>query len=137
MTLYLLNTDMSSYVIRQRPHSVLQALEARTADGDELMVSAVTYAELLYGAERKRSERHRHLVEEFVTRLHGILPWDDGAAREFAVLAASLEAEGQPIGGNDTMIAGHALSAGAVLVANNERHFRRVPGLAVENWARL
>jgi tRNA(fMet)-specific endonuclease VapC len=32
------------------------------------------------------------------------------------------------------MIAGHALSLGATLVTNNERDFRDIPGLTVENW---
>jgi tRNA(fMet)-specific endonuclease VapC len=34
----------------------------------------------------------------------------------------------------DTMIAGHAIAVGAVLVTSNERHFVRIPGLRIENW---
>jgi tRNA(fMet)-specific endonuclease VapC len=45
-----------------------------------------------------------------------------------------LSAKGTPIGGNDTMIAGHALAAGCVLVTNNLREFSRIRHLRVEDW---
>jgi tRNA(fMet)-specific endonuclease VapC len=48
---------------------------------------------------------------------------------------AELEARGQSIGGNDLWIAAHALSTKLILVTNNVREFRRVPGLKIENWA--
>jgi tRNA(fMet)-specific endonuclease VapC len=35
----------------------------------------------------------------------------------------------------DTLIAAHAVTLKVVLVTNNVRHFARVPGLSVENWA--
>jgi len=64
-----------------------------------------------------------------------ILDWSRAAARHYAEIREKLESAGMPIGNMDLMIAAHARSAGAVLVTNNERHFRRVPGLKVENWA--
>lgn len=60
--------------------------------------------------------------------------WRDAAAH-YAEIRAKLESAGSPIGNMDLMIAAHARSAGAVLVTNNEKHFRRVDGLKVENWA--
>jgi tRNA(fMet)-specific endonuclease VapC len=33
------------------------------------------------------------------------------------------------------MIAGHARSAGLILVTNNIKEFEQVPGLIIENWA--
>ena len=38
------------------------------------------------------------------------------------------------IGQNDLWIAAHARTLNATLVTANEREFRRVEGLAVENW---
>jgi tRNA(fMet)-specific endonuclease VapC len=38
------------------------------------------------------------------------------------------------IGNNDLWIAAHALTVGLILVTHNEREFRRVPGLKIENW---
>jgi tRNA(fMet)-specific endonuclease VapC len=62
------------------------------------------------------------------------LPWDEGAATQFAAIAAQLHKAGTPIGSMDAMIAGHAMATGAILVSNNGRHFSRVNGLTVENW---
>jgi tRNA(fMet)-specific endonuclease VapC len=62
------------------------------------------------------------------------LPWDEAAATHFAAVAAELHKSGKPIGSMDTMIAGHAISLGAILVTNNSRHFGRVAGLKSENW---
>jgi tRNA(fMet)-specific endonuclease VapC len=62
-----------------------------------------------------------------------LLPND--TASEYARIRADLERSGTPIGANDLWIAAHARAAGLTLVSNNEREFRRVPGLAVENWA--
>lgn len=33
------------------------------------------------------------------------------------------------------VIAAHAMSLDRTLISNNEKEFRRVPGLKVENWA--
>jgi tRNA(fMet)-specific endonuclease VapC len=65
-----------------------------------------------------------------------ILASDDAAARAYGTVRADLERRGRPIGALDTMIAGHAVASGAILVTNNVREFARVPGLRIENWTR-
>jgi tRNA(fMet)-specific endonuclease VapC len=54
----------------------------------------------------------------------------------YAEIRTQLQRTRQPIGSNDLWIAAHALADDLTLVTNNEREFRRVPGLRVENWAR-
>ena len=54
----------------------------------------------------------------------------------YASLRARLEREGRPIGANDLLIAAQALTLGHTLVTDNEREFRRIPPLTVENWLR-
>lgn len=56
------------------------------------------------------------------------------AAEQAMCIRRDLGAKGTPIGGNDTMIAGHALAADCVLVTNNRREFSRVTGLRIEDW---
>jgi len=57
-----------------------------------------------------------------------------GAAHDCAQIKVALSARGRPIGPYDLLIAAHARHLGAVLVTNNEREFRRVPALSVQNW---
>jgi tRNA(fMet)-specific endonuclease VapC len=133
MSLYMLDTDTVSYLIRGTS-PVLDARVAR-ARPDELCISAITRGELLYGLKLK-SGAHRlaKLVDQLLVRMQS-LPWDDGCATHFASIAADLHKAGTPIGSMDALIAGHAMSVGAILVTNNARHFSRVTALQVENWS--
>jgi tRNA(fMet)-specific endonuclease VapC len=90
---------------------------------------------LLGTVGRNASPRHAGLVEAFAARLSAILPWEGAAAVEAARIKQDLAAKGTLIGGNDIMIAGHALAAECVLVTNNTREFAGVEGLRFEDWA--
>ena len=132
---YMLDTDICSYVIRARDPKLLAIMQEMADSGDELVISAVTYAELRSGAERSLSAgRYNHAIRLFCDRLNSVLAWDRAAADEFATLQGKFFRVGKPIGRNDTMIAAHALTLGCVLVTNNQKHFSRVPGLETENW---
>lgn len=132
MKLYMLDTDTSSYIIKNRPESVRRRLAQ--VKPEQLCISIITYAELLYGVERSSSQQVNHeIVMDFVRRLL-VQTWDEAAAEVYAKLRADLERVGQPIGGMDMQIAVHALSLQAILVTNNTRHFERVSGLVLENW---
>jgi tRNA(fMet)-specific endonuclease VapC len=64
----------------------------------------------------------------------GVVPFDEPATDRYGELRALLEHRGVPIGPLDTLIAAHALSLKSTLATHNTREFRRVPGLAVEDW---
>ena len=66
-----------------------------------------------------------------------VIAYDDLASVQYGKIRSYLEKNGMPIGALDMMIAAHALARGLVLVTNNEREFKRVPGLKMENWAEL
>jgi len=75
---------------------------------------------------------------ELLRELARVLPvmgLPETAAEAYGTIRAELERKGQMIGNNDLWIAAHAKAAGLTLVTNNEREFRRVRGLKVENWA--
>ena len=131
---FMLDTDISSYILRDRPAAVGNRLQrVRAAD---VCVSVITEAELVCGVRMAggNSELQRD-VDDFLRRLN-VLVWDSAAAAEYADIRSELQGRGAAIGGMDLMIAAHARSLGATLVTNNERHFRRVNHLRVENWAR-
>ncbi|WMP19184.1 type II toxin-antitoxin system VapC family toxin [Thiothrix lacustris] len=114
---------------------VLQRLQQARDQHDQVVISAITYAEMRFGAtSKKASPKHIKLVEAFILRLDGIVPWDKDAVDHTAHIKRWLSDAGTPIGNNDTAIAGHALAVGAILVTNNLREFERVPSLTVEDW---
>lgn len=101
----------------------------------EAVLSFVTYAELRLGAEKSVFPARALAALDVVTSAFEVeLPSLD-VAHEYASIRGYLERQGQTIGGNDIWIAAHARALRLTLVTGNEREFRRVPGLAVENWA--
>jgi len=129
----LLDTNICIYAINRRSPGTLAPLRAFQA-GD-VGISAVTYAELRFGVENSaRSDSNLVALERFLLPLE-ILAFDAEAARHCGRVRAILKRAGTPIGGNDLLIAAHALSVGATLVTNNAREFNRVRGLHVEQWS--
>jgi tRNA(fMet)-specific endonuclease VapC len=128
----MLDTDICIYIIKRKPLRVLERLES--IQPDQLSMSAITFAELMNGA--KKSQR----VEANVSRLNAlgeileICSFDQQAALAYGDVRSSLEKRGEVIGPHDLLIAAHALSLDRILVTNNEREFKRVEGLKVDNW---
>lgn len=128
----MLDTNICIYIIKRSPHSVLQRF--RSFQVGDIGVSTITLAELEYGAARSaQPNKNREALEEFVSALD-VAPFDRQATEAYGKIRVMLESKGRPIGAMDLLIAAHALSLGVQLVTNNEREFKRVPGLRVENW---
>jgi tRNA(fMet)-specific endonuclease VapC len=131
---YLLDTKICIYIHHRRPALVMERFK-RIKSGDAV-ISVVTYGELIFGAQKSRRQAEAlQVVEEFASTV-GIMPLPMHAATIYGELRAELEARGEVIGGNDLWIASHAKAEGLTLVTNNEREFKRVPGLNVENWVK-
>lgn len=132
---YMLDTNICSFIIRNRPASLLVQLQQCAAAGDHICISAITYAELLFGAHsRHASPKMSAIIAEFISRLGSVAPWGMAAAQEAALIKRALDDAGQPIGPNDLLIAGHAKADSAILVTDNVREFGRVAELRYENW---
>lgn len=134
---YMLDTCICSFIMREQPDAVLKRLEQAVLRNHRIVVSAITYAEMRFGATGpKASPRHTKLVDAFCARLDAILPWDRAAVDATTDIKVALHTAGMQIGPNDTAIAGHAIATGAVLVTNNTREFERIPGLKLEDWVK-
>ena len=134
-TLYMLDTNICSFYMRHRPEIVTERLERAVSSGASVVISAVVYSELKDGVfAANASSALPALLDEFLQRLDGVLPWDRAAADATALIRQSLNSAGMPISPNDSAIAGHAMALGATVVTNNTREFDRVPGLLVEDW---
>jgi len=132
---YMLDTNTCSFLIRKKPEYLLEKLQQTAQAGHPIVVSSITYAELSFGAiNKKASPKMAGIVSEFIERLDGIIAWDKIAVERSTQIKKELESIGTPIGHNDTLIAGHAIAMGAILVTDNVREFSRVKGLQHENW---
>ncbi len=131
--LHMLDTDTVSYLIKGKSPAIegkLAALAPAT-----VCISVMTRAELIYGLKRLPAGHRLHLTVRQFLKIIRTLQWDSDAADWYAEIRHQLTAKGKPIGELDMMIAAHALSAGAVLVTNNTRHFGRIAApLILENW---
>lgn len=130
---FLLDTNMCIYIRRRRPPPVLERF--RQLKPGEAALSVVTYGELVYGAEKSqfREQTRGQLAE--LTDLLPVLELPLHAGEFYGSIRDGLAAEGGMIGNNDLWIAAHAKAAGLILVTNNEREFRRIHELEIQNWA--
>lgn len=129
---YFLDTNICIYLINQKPKHVLERLQ--TIDPYDIVLSSIVVSELEYGvAKSMQRVKNSQRLEKFISGFT-IANYDRAAAKQYGDLRTTLERSGQLIGPQDMFIAAHALSLNLPLVTNNEREFRRVQGLRVENW---
>lgn len=132
--MYLLDTDTLSNLMRRVPKSSLIARLARVPP-EEQFTSSVNLGELVYGALRSdRAELLLELLRSALPEELTVLPFGAAAAWRYGEVRAELERKGTPIGDADLRIASIALFHGFTVVTGNERHFRKVPNLSIENW---
>ena len=129
---YMLDTNICIFAIRNSNDNVLKKFREHLED--ELYISSITLAELMYGVEKSRKpEQNRNALLQFLT-LIDIKEFSEKAAIEYGKIRAFLENQGTPIGPLDTLIAAHAVSENMILVTHSTKEFLRVPDLTVENW---
>jgi tRNA(fMet)-specific endonuclease VapC len=133
----MLDTNICSFIMRQRPLPLLKVLQAHVENKDRIVISAITYAEMRFGAiGKKAAPKHNTIVDEFMSRIDSVLSWDKEAVDATTAIKKALSDKGTPIGANDTAIAGHAIASDCVLVTNNTKEFERVPALHLEDWTK-
>jgi tRNA(fMet)-specific endonuclease VapC len=131
---YLLDTNTCIYIINKKPPSTVNHIRSR--DPEEIAISTITIAELQYGVYRSQHiDRNRIALLEFLVPFN-IIDFDQTAAAISGSIRASLESKGTPIGPMDLLLSAQALAHGLVLITNNEKEFRRVDGLRIENWTK-
>jgi len=129
---FLLDTNICIYIRRKKPEGVLRRF--RTLKAGEAALSVITFGELVYGAEKSAQRAAALELLRELARVLPVLGLPETAAEAYGTIRTELERKGQMIGNNDLWIAAHARAAGLTLVTNNEREFRPVRGLKVENW---
>jgi tRNA(fMet)-specific endonuclease VapC len=133
MAVYMLDTDISSYIMKRSHDAVLRRL-GRVPVSD-VCISVITKSELMYGVEVSPRRRQDQAALEAYLQYVEVLEYPDEAALHYAQIRAALRSSGKVIGANDLLIAAHARCLGLTLVTNNTREFGRVTKLEIENWA--
>ena len=131
---YLLDTNILSDLVHH-PRSGMAARQlalVRGYGGEDISTSIIAAAELRYGVAKRGSTRLARQVETVLGALD-VLPFEAPADVIYGRLRSDLERRGQPMGGNDLLIAAHALAARLTLVTD-DRGFARIPELLRENW---
>src|ERR1700733_6356966 len=110
--LYMLDTDIASYVIKGRSPELEERLSA--IEPSKVCVSVMTRAELVYGLKRLAPNHRLHIGGREFLKIVRVLSWDAEAADFYAEIRHQLAIAGQPIGEMDMMIAAHSLAVAAV-----------------------
>jgi tRNA(fMet)-specific endonuclease VapC len=131
---YLLDTDIFSAIAREPNAALRRRIEAMPLQ--DLALSIVTVAEVRYGQALNPLAVKLHQRVDALLDAFQRLPLGWNAVPHYAAVRAHLQKKGTPIGQNDLWLAAHALAEDFTLVTNNEREFKRVPKLRVENWLR-
>jgi tRNA(fMet)-specific endonuclease VapC len=129
----ILDTDILMPLFKGASSVAARAHEYRSQYGF-LNITIVTYYEVMKGHEYVRAYDRQVVFEDFC-RLNQVLPLDRAACQVAARVYAELRRRGDLIPDADILIAGIALSGGYTLVTQNVKHFKRIDGLQVENWA--
>ncbi len=131
----MLASDICRSIVRGQPAGLLSQLQQWSVAGDEIVISAITYAELVAAALLTSEQgRHMHLVEEFCARLDAIVPWDSEAVDAYTVLQRYCMNERRVMNMNDVMIAAHAISLDAQLLSSSERGFAGLGEIRLQLW---
>ena len=127
----MLDTNIVSDLIRN-PQGRAAKRIAKVGE-ENICTSVIVAAELRCGCAKSGSTRLLKAVEDLLAEIK-VLPFDVPADAEYGGIRSELEAAGKPIGGNDLLIAAHALATGATIVTDNTGEFKRIRGLSVQNW---
>lgn len=130
---YLLDTNIVSNLVRN-PHGRV-ADRIKAVGESNICTSIIVAAELRYGATKKASPRLSAQVQAVLGAID-TLPLDSPADEIYGSIRTQLELVGTSIGGNDLLIAAHAMALDHTLVTDNDKEFARIDGLRVENWLR-
>src|SRR5688572_2411903 len=132
--IWMLDTNILIYFMNRKPGFEKIARRMSGRSPGELRLSAITLAELRFGIERGEFRAENEAALDGLLEFLQVDDFPAGAAKDFGEIKAALLTGGKLIGPYDLLIAAHARHIGAVLVTNDERELRRVPGLQVQNW---
>ncbi len=130
--MFLIDTNICIYIMNEHPPEVIQKF--REIGVGKICISSITVSELQYGVYKsKQIKKNLKRLDEFLSPFE-IISYAENSANYYGKIRSQLEKQGNVIGPLDVLIAAHALSENLTLITNNEKEFKRVKSLQVENW---
>jgi tRNA(fMet)-specific endonuclease VapC len=130
-TLYTLDTNICSYILRRRPPDFVEKFQA--INTSDIWLSSIVAAELRFGAAKLDNRQFTATIESWLSSFE-IKPWGAAESIAYARIRNELTQSGQMIGGMDLMIAAHAVACQSTLISSNVKEFQRITGLRFEGW---
>lgn len=131
---YFLDANICIYFLKGTHPELARRLLSHNPD--EIRIPSIVKAELLYGAlKSQKVKENREKIEQFLLPFK-IVEFGNEEAERYATIRSALEKSGTPIGPNDLIVAATTVENDGILVTNNEKEFKRVKHLKVENWAK-
>ncbi|AYV57676.1 type II toxin-antitoxin system VapC family toxin [Leptospira kmetyi] len=129
---YFLDTNICIYFLKGKSENIEKNI--RKLNPNRIKIPSVVKAELLLGAFKSNDKKkNREVVLSFLDPFE-IIGFNDIESEIYAEVRSDLEIQGIPIGPNDLLVASVVLSSNGILITNNEKEFKRIPNLKVENW---
>ncbi len=129
--MYLLDTNIIGEIARNPQGDTANRLA--TLPPDEFGINPIVACEIEYGLTKRGSSRLRRQIETILEAI-SVFELPSDIATHYGRIRVALEKLGTPIGPNDLLIAAHGLATDLTVVTGNEKEFRRVSNLRVENW---
>ena len=130
--IYMFDTDTASFFMKDNPKNV--RIKAAKHYRDDFCISAITYAELMFGLKRNYSKQLDFWLHEILDKIQ-VIAFDEASSVIYGEIRTALEKSGTSLDSMDMLIAATALKAGAVLVSHNTKQFLKIKGLKVEDWS--
>ncbi len=129
---YILGTNICVHMIKTKSFNILK--NAKKPTRTEIFISSITEAELWYGVWNSNNILENEARLKTFLQCFPKISFDSSFARTFGELKAQQRRSGKTIGSNDLLIAAQALDMDAILVTANEKEFKQIKDLRIENW---
>ena len=130
---YLIDTDILIYSKKGNP-VVNEWLQKNK--NIPMSVSVITLGELIYGAHKSQHPQRSMITVNHIRNIFPIIELDQGIIEVFGNIKAKQEKKGERLADMDLLIAATTLYMNMTLVTNNIKHFSKIDGLSLENWAK-
>jgi len=132
--MYLIDTDILIYSLKNHP--IVQE-NFKIHASKPKAISVISYGELYFGALKSQFPEKNLAIVRRIAELFPLIDITTSVIETYAELKVKLQKSGAPLADLDLLIASTALTLNFILVTNNEKHFKRIPGLDIENWTKM